>query len=151
MTSLCTGNLQQKAAAVGALQALAYCPGRLDISAGIAAEGGIEPLVHMVTEGPMPLRSAAAGALCNLALASPHNQVTHSVTACLVLTEDSCQVKWLALAYTIQWASVPAMFMLLTSIINSSKYVTLCSIVAVYNSSCCCIQPLVPMSNANQP
>lgn len=75
MLSCFAGNLQQQAAAAGALQALAYCPDRLDISAGIAAEGGIQPLVHMVTEGPMPLRSAAAGALCNLALASPHNQV----------------------------------------------------------------------------
>ncbi len=66
------GNLQQQAAAAGALQALTYCPGRLDISAGIASEGGVPPLV---TTGPLPLRSAAAGALCNLALASPHNQV----------------------------------------------------------------------------
>ena len=69
------GNLQQQAAAAGALQALAYCPGTLDISAGIASEGGVAPLVTMVTTGPLPLRSAAAGALCNLALASPHNQV----------------------------------------------------------------------------
>ena len=73
---MCVGNLQQQAAAAGALQALTYCPGRTDISAGIASEGGIGPLVSMVTNGPLPLRSAAAGALCNLALASPHNQVS---------------------------------------------------------------------------
>ena len=70
------GNLQQQAAAAGALQALTYCPGRTDISAGIAGEGGIAPLVAMVTTGPLPLRSAAAGALCNLALANPTNQVS---------------------------------------------------------------------------
>ncbi|KAL0027101.1 hypothetical protein WJX79_006042 [Trebouxia sp. C0005] len=74
VTMVKTGNLQQQAAAAGALQALAYCPGTLDISAGIASEGGVAPLVTMVTTGPLPLRSAAAGALCNLALASPHNQ-----------------------------------------------------------------------------
>ena len=71
------GNLQQQAAAAGALQALTYCPGRTDISAGIAGEGGIAPLVAMVTTGPLPLRSAAAGALCNLALANPPNQVSY--------------------------------------------------------------------------
>lgn len=75
------GNLQQQAAAAGALQALSYCPGRLDISAGIAAEGGIPPLVAMVTTGPLPLRSAAAGALCNLALASTQNQVSPNLLA----------------------------------------------------------------------
>ena len=83
-----TGNMQQQAAAAGALQALTYCPGRLDISAGIASEGGIPPLVAMVTTGPIPLRSAAAGALCNLALASPHNQVSHA----LLIHPASCLI-----------------------------------------------------------
>ena len=72
------GNVQQQAAAAGALQALMYCPGRLDIAAAVASEGSVLPLVNILTTGPLPLRSAAAAALCNLALASPHNQVRYS-------------------------------------------------------------------------
>ena len=72
---MCAGNVQQQAAAAGALQALMYCPGRLDIAASVASEGGITPLVEILRTGPLPLRSAAAAVLCNLALASPHNQV----------------------------------------------------------------------------
>lgn len=78
MECVCAGNVQQQAAATGALQALMYCPGRLDIAAGVASEGGVLPLVNIVATGPLPLRSAAAAALCNLALASPHNQVRSS-------------------------------------------------------------------------
>lgn len=74
----CVGNVQQQAAAGGALQALVYCPGHLDIAAGVAAEGALLPLVNILTSGPLPLRTAAAAALCNLALANPHNQVTRS-------------------------------------------------------------------------
>ena len=77
--------MQQQAAAAGALQALMYCPGRLDIAAGVASEGGIDPLVHIVKTAPLPLRSAAAAALCNLALASPHNQVS-----CVPGLSESC-------------------------------------------------------------
>ena len=52
--------------------------------------GGCAPPVTMVTTGLLPLRSAAAGALCNLALASPHNQV------CLLLTCSHLTVTCLA-------------------------------------------------------
>ncbi|KAK9794963.1 hypothetical protein WJX73_006109 [Symbiochloris irregularis] len=70
------GNLQQQAAAAGALQALAYCPSRGPAFAHtIATLDGLGPLVDVLEKGPVPMCCAAAGALCNLALACPQNQV----------------------------------------------------------------------------
>lgn len=75
---VCAGNLQQQAAAAGALQALAYCPSRGPTYARtIAAHDALQPLVDMLERGPVPMCCAAAGALCNLALACPENQVGH--------------------------------------------------------------------------
>ena len=71
-----TGNLQQQAAAAGALQALAFCPSRGPTYARIiATHDALTPLVDMLEKGPVPMCCAAAGALCNLALACPENQV----------------------------------------------------------------------------
>lgn len=91
------GNVQQQAAAAGALQALMYCPPGLDIAAGVASEGGIAPLLHMLGTGPLPLRSAAAAALCNLALASPHNQVRLCCTA-LISSPAKCMLRTIAVS-----------------------------------------------------
>ena len=69
------GNLQQQAAAAGALQALAYCPSAgPDLANSIAVHGGVAPLVTMLSSAPQPMRCAAAGALCNIAFGSPANQ-----------------------------------------------------------------------------
>jgi hypothetical protein len=67
------GNLQQQAACVGALQALAFCPAQGSaIADSIAASSGcLEHLLGLLKTGPLPLRSLAAGALCNLALGNP--------------------------------------------------------------------------------
>ena len=70
------GNLQQQAAAAGAIQAIAYCPTMGPAFARtVAANGAIHPLVDMLTRGPVAMRCAAAGALCNLSLGCPDNQV----------------------------------------------------------------------------
>ncbi|KAK9812888.1 hypothetical protein WJX72_005286 [[Myrmecia] bisecta] len=70
-----SGNLQQQAAAAGAIQALAYWPGGdTCCSQALAADGALAPLLRMLTGHHLPLRAAAAGALCNLALGCPENQ-----------------------------------------------------------------------------
>ena len=74
------GNLQQQAAAAGAIQAIAYCPTMGPAFARtVAANGAIHPLVDMLTRGPVAMRCAAAGALCNLSLGCPDNQVPSRV------------------------------------------------------------------------
>lgn len=74
--ALCAGNLQQQAAGAGALQALAYCPARGSAHARVIAKhDAILPLADMLHKGPIPMCCAAAGALCNLALACTDNQV----------------------------------------------------------------------------
>ena len=70
------GNLQQQAAAAGAIQAISYCPTMGPAFARtVAANGAIHPLVDMLSRGPVAMRCAAAGALCNLSLGCPDNQV----------------------------------------------------------------------------
>lgn len=58
---------------MGALQALAYCPGRgTAVAEHIAAANGcLEHLLGLLKTGPLALRSLAAGALCNLTLGNP--------------------------------------------------------------------------------
>ena len=63
------GNVQQRAACIGALQALAFCPEEGTRTAeGIAASGCLPHLLSLLRAGPLPLRSLAAGAVCNLTL-----------------------------------------------------------------------------------
>lgn len=63
------GNVQQRAACIGALQALAFCPEEGTRTAeGIPAGGCLPHLLGLLRAGPLPLRSLAAGALCNLTL-----------------------------------------------------------------------------------
>ena len=63
------GNVQQQAACMGALQALAYCPAEgLAISDAIAGSGCLPTIITILQSGPLPLRPLAAGALCNLLL-----------------------------------------------------------------------------------
>lgn len=70
------GNLQQQAAAAGAVQAIAYCPSSPSSLAGaLAAQGVVQPLVKILNTAPRAMRCAAAGALCNLALRDPAIQV----------------------------------------------------------------------------
>ena len=70
------GNLQQQAAATGAIQAISYCPTMGPAFARtVAANGALHPLVDMLSRGPVAMRCAAAGALCNLSLGCPDNQV----------------------------------------------------------------------------
>ena len=70
------GNLQQQAAGAGALQALAFTPTSTELARDIAKAGAINRLVAMLSHGPVPMRCAAAGTLCNLSLACPANQVS---------------------------------------------------------------------------
>lgn len=64
--------MQQRAACLGALQALAFCPEEGTRTAeGIAAGGCLPQLLALLKSGPLPLRSLAAGTLCNLTLGSP--------------------------------------------------------------------------------
>ncbi|BDA42787.1 probable vacuolar protein 8 at C-terminar half [Coccomyxa sp. Obi] len=66
---LVSGNVQQRAACIGALQALAFCPQEGTRTAeGIASGGCLPHLLGLLRAGPLPLRSLAAGALCNLTL-----------------------------------------------------------------------------------
>lgn len=63
------GNVQQRAACIGALQALAFCPEEGTRTAEDIASGGCLPhLLGLLRSGPLPLRSLAAGAMCNLTL-----------------------------------------------------------------------------------
>ena len=69
--------MQQQAAAAGAVQALAYCPdASASLASALAGHGVIEPLVKILKSAPRPMRCAAAGALCNLALRSHAIQVS---------------------------------------------------------------------------
>lgn len=71
-----SGNLQQQAAAAGAVQALAYCPNSTtSLASALAGHGVIEPLVAILNSAPRAMRCAAAGSLCNLALQSCAIQV----------------------------------------------------------------------------
>ena len=88
-----TGNLQQQAAATGALQALAFCPSRGPTYARtIATHDALRPLVDMLERGPVPMCCAAAGCLCNLALACPENQVRSLLPVAQVGIVAACGV-----------------------------------------------------------
>jgi hypothetical protein len=61
--------VQQQAACIGALQALAYCPPvGLALSEAIEDSGCLPSLVSSLLTGALPVRCLAAGALCNLLL-----------------------------------------------------------------------------------
>ena len=49
----------------------------------VTANGAVPPLVDMLSRGPVPMRCAAAGALCNLALGCPDNQASSTKDCCL--------------------------------------------------------------------
>ncbi|KAK9827300.1 hypothetical protein WJX81_002365 [Elliptochloris bilobata] len=83
-----TGNLQQQAAAVGALGALlAYSPGS---ESGIAEDvacvpGAVDTAVALLSGTPLPLRITAAVMLCNLSQAPAGPQVPQE--ACIGLVQ----------------------------------------------------------------
>ena len=92
----CAGNLQQQVAAMGALQALAYCP-EGDSAAAVkeVADGGcVTVILKLLRAGPLPARCLAAGTLANLVLGNPKVRVRASsfqgLKKSLVVITDLC-------------------------------------------------------------